>query len=116
MDSDPGGHCRGWRGIHRSSLQSEGGGTMAEMKTGYLKVQYKDGTMQRFEYARAEEKTNIAERIKEMLQTGTLLLQIPSPNRLLVIPFSSIQSIEVVPPPPKMPGIVIKVMREMEQP
>jgi hypothetical protein len=42
--------------------------------------------MQRFEYARAEEKTNVAERIKEMLQTGTLLLQIPDPNRLLGIP------------------------------
>jgi hypothetical protein len=87
---------------------------MAEMKTGYLKVLYKDGTMQRFEYARAEEKTNIAERIKEMLETGTLLLQIPGPNRLLVIPFSSIRSIEVVPPPPRMPGIVIKVVQEIE--
>ena len=58
---------------------------------------------------------NIAERVKEMLQKGTLLLQIPSPNRLLVIPFSSIQSIEVVPPPPRLPCIVIKVVREMEQ-
>ncbi len=86
-----------------------------KIKTGYLKVQYKDGTMQRFEYARAEEKANIAERINEMLRTGTILLQVPNPNRLLVIPFSSIQSIEVVPPPPKMPGIVIKVVQEMEQ-
>ncbi|HUJ18009.1 MAG TPA: hypothetical protein VL197_08445 [Nitrospirota bacterium] len=89
---------------------------MSEMKTAYLKVQYLDGTMQRFEYARAEEKTNVAERIREMLQTGTLVLQIPGPNRLLVIPFSSIRSIEVVPPPPKMPGVVIKIVREMEQP
>ena len=89
---------------------------MAGVKTGYLKVQYKDGRTQRFEYARAEEKINIAERIKEMLETGTLLLQLPGPNRLLVIPFSSIESIEVVPPPPKMPGIVIKVVQEMEQP
>jgi hypothetical protein len=88
---------------------------MADGKTGYLKVRYTDGTMKRFEYARAEEKTNVAERIKEMLQTGTLLLQLPDPNRLLVIPYSSIQSIEVVPPPSKMPGIVIKVVREMEE-
>ena len=56
---------------------------------------------------------NVTERIKEMLQKGTLLLQISSPNRLLVIPFSSIQSIAVVPPPPRLPGIVIKVVREM---
>jgi len=58
---------------------------------------------------------NVADRIKEMLQKGMLLLQISSPNRLLVIPFSSIQSIAVVPPPPRLPGIVIKVVREMEQ-
>ena len=88
---------------------------MAEVKTGYLKVRFNDGTMQRYEYARAEEKTNVAERIKEMLATGSLLLEVPDPKRLLVIPFSSIQTIEVVPPPPKMPGIVIKVVREMEQ-
>jgi len=88
---------------------------MPEIKTGYLKIQFKDGTMQRFEYERAEEKSHIAERIKEMLQSGTLMLQIPAPNRLLVIPFSSIHTIEVVPPPPKMPGIVIKVVREMDQ-
>ena len=88
---------------------------MADARTGYLKIRYKDGTMQRFEYARAEEKVNVAERIKEMLQTGTLLLQLPDPKRLLVIPFSSIQTIEVVPPPPKMPGTVIAVVRELEQ-
>jgi archaeosine-15-forming tRNA-guanine transglycosylase len=88
---------------------------MSEMKTGYLKIQFNNGTMQRFEYERAEEKSHIAERIREMLQSGTLILQIPGPNRILVIPFSSIQSVEVVPPPPKMPGVVIKVVREMDQ-
>ncbi len=88
---------------------------MAEVKTGYLKIHFKDGTMQRYEYERAEEKSHIAERIKEMLQSGTLMLQIPSPNRLLVIPFTSIHAIEVVPPPSKMPSIVIKVVQEMDQ-
>jgi len=71
--------------------------------------------MQRYEYERSEEKSHIAERIREMLLSGTLMLQIPGPNRLLVIPFSSIHTVEVVPPPPKLPGIVIKVVREMDQ-
>jgi hypothetical protein len=88
---------------------------MADVKTGYLKVQFNDGTVQRYEYARAEEKTDMAERIREMLATGTLLLELPDPKRLLVIPFQNIQSIEVVPPPPEMPGVVIQVVREMEQ-
>ena len=87
---------------------------MAEVRTGYLKVRFNDGTVQRYEYARAEEKTDVAERIREMLATGTLLLELPDPKRLLVIPFQNIQSIEVVPPPPKMPGVVIQVVREME--
>ena len=88
---------------------------MAEVRTGYLKVRFNDGTVQRYEYARAEEKTGVAERIREMLATGTLLLELPDPKRLLVIPFQNIQSIEVVPPPPEMPGVVIQVVREMEQ-
>ncbi len=86
-----------------------------KVKTGYLKVFYKDGTTKRFMYARAEERANIAERINEMLRTGTLLLQVPTPNRLLVIPFSSIERIEVVPPPSRLPSIVIRVVQEMEQ-
>jgi hypothetical protein len=58
---------------------------------------------------------NIAKMIQEGLQLGVLMLQLPEPDRLLAIPFTSIQSIEVVPPPPKIPNLVINVVNEMEQ-
>ena len=89
---------------------------MAEVSTGFLKIRYNDGRTQRFEYERiGETMANVAKVIQEGLQLGVLMLQLPDPDRLLAIPFTSIHSIEVVPPPPKMPSLVIKVVNEMEQ-
>jgi hypothetical protein len=89
---------------------------MADVKTGFLKIRYTDGRSERFEYERAgETMANVAKVIQEGLQLGVLMLQLPDPDRLQAIPFTSIQSIEVVPPPPKMPSLVIKVVNEMEQ-
>lgn len=89
---------------------------MADVSTGFLKIRYTDGRMQRFEYERTgETMANVAKVIQEGLQLGVLLLQLPNPDRLLAIPFANIESIEVVPPPSKMPGMVIKVVNEIEQ-
>jgi hypothetical protein len=89
---------------------------MTDVPTGFLKVRYTDGRTQRFEYERTgEAMANVAKVIQEGLQLGVLLLQLPNPDRLLAIPFTNIESIEVVPPPPKMPGMVIKVVNEIEQ-
>jgi len=89
---------------------------MADVKTGFLKIRYTDGRSQRLEYERAgETMANVAKVIQEGLQLGVLMLQLPDPDRLLAIPFTSIQSIEVVPPPTKLPSLVIKVVNEMEQ-
>jgi len=89
---------------------------MAEVSTGFLKIRYNDGRTQRFEYERiGETMANVAKVIQEGLQLGVLMLQLPDPDRLLAIPFTSIHSIEVVPPPPKMPSLVIKVVNEIEQ-
>jgi hypothetical protein len=89
---------------------------MADVSTGFIKIRYNDGRSQRFEYERVgETMANVAKVIQEGLQLGVLMLQLPAPDRLLAIPFQSIHSIEVVPPPPKMPSLVIKVVSEMEQ-
>ena len=89
---------------------------MPNPNTGFLKIRYTDGRTQRFEYERAgETMANVAKVIQEGLQLGILLLQLPDPDRLMAIPFTSIHSIEVVPPPPKLPSLVIKVVNEMEQ-
>ncbi|NTW59107.1 MAG: hypothetical protein HGB21_04825 [Nitrospirae bacterium] len=89
---------------------------MADIKTGFLKIHYTDGRSQRFEYERAgETMANVAQVIQEGLELGVLMLQLPDPDRLLAIPFTSIRSIEVVPPPPKLSSLVIKVVNEMEQ-
>jgi hypothetical protein len=90
---------------------------MADVSRGFLKIRYNDGRTQRFEYERAgEAMSNVAKLIQEGLQLGVLLLQLPDPDRLLAVPFTSIHSIEVVPPPPKLPSLVIKVVSEIEQP
>jgi len=71
---------------------------MAEVSTGFLKIRYNDGRTQRFEYERiGETMANVAKVIQEGLQLGVLMLQLPDPDRLLAIPFTSIHSIEVVP-------------------
>jgi hypothetical protein len=100
-------------------LLRQGGYIMAEKKTGprtgFLKIQYVDGRTQRFEYERAGERmANVAKVIQEGLALGILMLQLPDPDRLLAIPFTSILSIEVVPPPPRMPMFVTKVVNELE--
>ena len=82
---------------------------MNKSKKGYLNIRYANGTKQKFEYIREEDTMNIASNIREALNANQLLLELG--DRVLIIPFQNIQSIEISPPPGKLPPIAIKNVR-----
>ncbi len=79
---------------------------MFEENTGMLTVHYTDGTEQRFEYTRAKEDVNLAAVVQEALKSSQLVIELQ--DRMLVIPMQSIKTIEVSPPPSKLPRFVIR--------
>ena len=79
---------------------------MFEENAGMLTVHYTDGTEQRFEYTRAKEDVNLAAVIQEALKSNQLVIELQ--DRMLVIPMQSIKTIEVSPPPSKLPRFVIR--------
>ena len=79
---------------------------MFEQNAGILTVHYTDGTEQRFEYARAKEDANLAALIQEALESNQLVIELQ--DRMLVIPMQSIKTIEISPPPAKLPKFVIR--------
>jgi hypothetical protein len=79
---------------------------MFEENAGMLTVHYTDGTEQRFEYTRAKEDVNLAAVIQEALKSNQLVIELQ--DRMLVIPMQSIKTVEVSPPPSKLPRFVIR--------
>lgn len=79
---------------------------MFEENTGMLTVHYTDGTEQRFEYTRAKEDVNLAAVVQEALKSSQLVIELQ--DKMLVIPMQSIKTIEVSPPPSKLPRFVIR--------
>lgn len=79
---------------------------MFEENTGMLTVHYTDGTEQRFEYTRANEDVNLAAVVQEALKSSQLVIELQ--DRMLVIPMQSIKTIEVSPPPSKLPRFVLR--------
>ncbi len=82
---------------------------MNEDKKGYLTIRYVNGTKQKFEYIRQGDTANIASNIREVLNANQLLLELG--DRVLIVPFQNVQSIELSPPPVKLPPIAIKNVR-----
>ncbi len=79
---------------------------MFEQNAGMLTVHFTDGTEQRFEYARAKEDVNLAAVIQEALKSNQLVIELQ--DRMLVIPMHSVKTVEVSPPPTKLPRFVIR--------
>lgn len=79
---------------------------MFEENTGMLTVHYTDGTEQRFEYTRAKEDVNLAAVVQEALKSSQLVIELQ--DKMLVIPMQSIKTIEVSPPPSKLPRFVLR--------
>ncbi len=76
---------------------------------GILTIRYMNGTEQKFEYTRTEDALNVASRIQDVLKGNQLLLELE--DRFLIIPMSNIQSIEVSPPPAKLPPNTLRNVR-----
>jgi hypothetical protein len=77
-----------------------------------LTVRFVNGTEQKFEFTRPEESASIAQRIQDALNANQLLLELD--DRLMVVPFQNILTVEISPPPPKVRGHVLRNVRLVE--
>jgi hypothetical protein len=78
-----------------------------------LTIRYVNGTEEKFEYAPHEENAlNIASRIQDALSANQVLLELE--DRVLIIPFQNILSMEVSPLPAKLPPNVLRNVRRIE--
>jgi hypothetical protein len=73
---------------------------------GILTIRYVNGLEEKFEYDRFEDEYSIAAHIKEALRESQLLLELE--DRLIVIPYQSILSLDISPPPAKLPATVLR--------
>lgn len=72
---------------------------------GMLTINFNNGTVQKYEYTRAEDTFSVGGLIKEV--AGGTMLIVALADKTLFIPYSSIQSVEVSPPPPKLPDTAV---------
>ena len=80
---------------------------------GVLSVYYTNGKVQWFEFTRAEDTANIGSRIQEITKSNQLILDLE--DKTLIIPFASIQYIEISPPLQKLPLTAIKEIRQLQE-
>jgi len=73
---------------------------------GILTIRYVNGSEEKFEYNRFEDEYSIAAHIKEALRENHLLLDLE--DRLIVIPYQSILSLDISPPPTKLPTTTLR--------
>ncbi|MDX2498096.1 MAG: hypothetical protein QNL11_09370 [Desulfobacterales bacterium] len=73
---------------------------------GILTIRYVNGSEEKFEYNRFEDEYSIAAHIKEALRENHLLLELE--DRLVVIPYQSILSLDISPPPTKLPATALR--------
>jgi hypothetical protein len=85
---------------------------MIDKTKGTLTIRFIDGSEQKFEFTRLEESSSIAQRIQDALSANQLLLELE--DRLMVVPFQNILTVEVSPPPPKVRGHVLRNVRLVE--
>jgi hypothetical protein len=71
-----------------------------------LTIRYINGTEEKFEFDRLEEEYSIVAHIKEALKENQLLLELE--DRLIVIPYQSILSLDISPPPAKLPATALR--------
>ena len=78
-----------------------------------LTIHFVNGSEQEFEFTRLEDSLSVAQRIQDALSANQLLLELE--DRLLVVPFQNILTVEVSPPPPKVRGNVLRNVRLVEE-
>ena len=85
---------------------------MSGQNIGHMTISYTDGTVQRFEYYRAEDLVNLVGLIEDILNSNQLAIE--ADGTMLIIPMQNIKTIEVSPSPEKMPRYVIRNTRLIE--
>ncbi len=80
---------------------------------GVLSVYYTNGKVQWFEFTRAEDTANIGSRIQDIMKSNQLILDLE--DKTLIIPFTSIQHIEISPPLQKLPMTAIKDIQQLQE-
>ena len=85
---------------------------MNEVSKSILTIRYANGAEQKFEFPRRQDTHSIAAQIKDALSANQILLELE--DRFLIIPFQNIQSIEMMPPPAKLPANAIRNVRIIE--
>jgi hypothetical protein len=87
-------------------MTNKEGEIMNRADKGILTIRYINGSEEKFEYDRLEEEYSIAAHIKEALRENQLLLELE--DRLIVIPYQSILSFDISPPPVKLPATALR--------
>jgi len=75
----------------------------------FLTIRYTNGTEQKFEFMVQEKSSSMATRIQNALNANQLILELE--DKVLVVPFQSIQYMELMPLPDKLPPIALKGVR-----
>lgn len=82
---------------------------MTDEVKGTLTIRFVNGSEQEFEFTRLEESLSVGQSIQDALSANQLLLELE--DRLMVVPFQNILTIEVSPPPPHVRGNVLRNVR-----
>lgn len=86
---------------------------MDEKSVGQLKINYVNGSDQLFEYERADlNDPTVGKLMQECIQSRMLVLNLEEST--LFVPFDNVQSIEVSPPPVKIPAIAVRKARKIK--
>ncbi len=81
-------------------------------ETGILRINYLDGKSQKFEYIRKTDVTTLLSLLEDSIKQTMFFIKLE--KKLIAIPFHNIKSIEVFPPPPKLPNTTIVATRQFE--
>ena len=80
---------------------------MSEKTIVTMKVKFVNGDEEHYEFRRqVEDEIQLTKRLQEALEAKFLLIELE--NKVQIIPFNNVLSIEVSPPPVKFPPICIK--------
>jgi hypothetical protein len=85
---------------------------MDQPATGILRITYLDGKNHKFEYVRETNTATLLSRLQDGIKQNILFIKLE--KKLLAIPFYNIKSIEVSPPPSKLPNTTIVAVRQFE--
>lgn len=78
----------------------------------YLKIRFNDGTERNFAFKPLDTDTDVLGRVHKMLESRRLMLEMN--DRIIIIPFDNIVSVEVAPKPQLIMNETIVVLHEFD--